>query len=126
MSSGSVEATISTIADIVTEGGIAPSLARQRAEAEGVSERVRFELLDYRAVEGQFDRIVSVGMFEHVGLPHFNQFFQTVEALRPLGPGFVSVTDGAGGLDTMTITLVAASAASTSMPCSMVVPPMAS
>jgi cyclopropane-fatty-acyl-phospholipid synthase len=40
-----------------------------------------FELIDYRAVSGQFDRIVSVGMFEHVGLPHYRQFFDTVERL---------------------------------------------
>lgn len=42
---------------------------------------VEFQLIDYRAVTGQFDRIVSVGMFEHVGLPHFRQYFETVERL---------------------------------------------
>ena len=41
--------------------------ARRRAEEAGVADRVKFELLDYREVTGQFDRIVSVGMFEHVG-----------------------------------------------------------
>ena len=45
-------------------------VARRRAEEAGVSDRVKFELLDYRAVTGRFDRIVSVGMFEHVGPPH--------------------------------------------------------
>ncbi|HUZ63750.1 MAG TPA: cyclopropane-fatty-acyl-phospholipid synthase family protein [Acetobacteraceae bacterium] len=49
--------------------------ARARAEAEGLSDRVRFELQDYRAMTGQFDRIVSVGMFEHVGVGHFGAFF---------------------------------------------------
>ncbi|HEX4739458.1 MAG TPA: cyclopropane-fatty-acyl-phospholipid synthase family protein [Allosphingosinicella sp.] len=50
-------------------------LARERAAAEGVSHRVKFELLDYRRVEGVFDRIVSVGMFEHVGHAHYDEFF---------------------------------------------------
>jgi cyclopropane-fatty-acyl-phospholipid synthase len=51
------------------------AVARQRAAAAGVAHRVRFELLDYRDVEGRFDRIVSVGMFEHVGPPHYRTFF---------------------------------------------------
>lgn len=50
--------------------------ARGRAEEAGVSDRVRFELVDYRAVEGTFDRIVSVGMFEHVGPPYYRTFFR--------------------------------------------------
>ena len=50
-------------------------VARQRAEAAGVSDRVKFELIDYRALTGQFDRIVSVGMFEHVGVPQYEDFF---------------------------------------------------
>jgi cyclopropane-fatty-acyl-phospholipid synthase len=50
-------------------------VARRRAEEAGVSDRVRFELIDYRQMEGLFDRIVSVGMFEHVGLPHYQEFF---------------------------------------------------
>ena len=55
------------------------SLARTRAEQAGVSDRVKFELVDYRdlAARGQrFDRIVSVGMFEHVGRPQFEAFFR--------------------------------------------------
>ncbi|WP_374525260.1 class I SAM-dependent methyltransferase [Sphingopyxis sp.] len=55
-------------------------LARQRAEAAGVAGRVRFELIDYRDLAareaGGFDRIVSVGMFEHVGAPNFDIFFR--------------------------------------------------
>ena len=55
-------------------------LARERAEAEGVADKVRFELLDYRVLAkrapGYFDRIVSVGMFEHVGVPQFDSFFR--------------------------------------------------
>ncbi|WP_373489222.1 class I SAM-dependent methyltransferase [Blastomonas sp.] len=51
-------------------------VARERAEAAGVADRVRFELIDYRALTGRFDRIVSVGMFEHVGAPQFAAFFR--------------------------------------------------
>lgn len=55
-------------------------LAQQRAEAAGVADRVKFELIDYRdlvAREPQgFDRIVSVGMFEHVGVPQFDTYFR--------------------------------------------------
>jgi len=50
-------------------------IARARAAAAGVGDHVRFELLDYRAVQGTFDRIVSVGMFEHVGPPFYRSFF---------------------------------------------------
>jgi cyclopropane-fatty-acyl-phospholipid synthase len=50
-------------------------VARRRADEAGVSDKVRFELIDYRAVTGRFDRIVSVGMFEHVGTLHYRQFF---------------------------------------------------
>jgi cyclopropane-fatty-acyl-phospholipid synthase len=56
-------------------------IARQRARQAGLEQRVKFELLDYREVRGQFDRIVSVGMFEHVGTPHYSQFFGTVSRL---------------------------------------------
>jgi len=55
------------------------TLARQRADAAGVADKVRFELVDYRdlATRGEkFDRIVSVGMFEHVGQAQFGQFFK--------------------------------------------------
>ncbi|CAN5341258.1 cyclopropane-fatty-acyl-phospholipid synthase family protein [soil metagenome] len=51
-------------------------VARERAEAAGVSDRVKFELIDYRDVTGKFDRIVSVGMFEHVGPRHYGAFFR--------------------------------------------------
>jgi cyclopropane-fatty-acyl-phospholipid synthase len=51
-------------------------VARRRAEEAGVSDRVKFELIDYRRVEGRFDRIVSIGMFEHVGQLHYPGFFR--------------------------------------------------
>jgi cyclopropane-fatty-acyl-phospholipid synthase len=50
--------------------------ARARAEAAGVADKVRFEIRDYRDVAETFDRIVSVGMFEHVGPPFYRTFFR--------------------------------------------------
>jgi cyclopropane-fatty-acyl-phospholipid synthase len=55
--------------------------ARAAANRAGVAEKVRFELIDYRKVEGQFDRIVSVGMFEHVGPPNYREFFRVCRNL---------------------------------------------
>jgi cyclopropane-fatty-acyl-phospholipid synthase len=57
------------------------TVARQRAKEAGLEHRVTFELMDYREVEGKFDRIVSVGMFEHVGAPHYAAFFEKVSDL---------------------------------------------
>jgi cyclopropane-fatty-acyl-phospholipid synthase len=59
------------------------ALAQQRAAAAGVGDRVRFELRDYRQLEQKFDRIVSVGMFEHVGVPRYDEFFRKVNDLMP-------------------------------------------
>jgi cyclopropane-fatty-acyl-phospholipid synthase len=56
-------------------------VAQHRAEAAGLADRVRFELCDYRAHLVSYDRIVSVGMFEHVGVPHYPDFFGTVKRL---------------------------------------------
>ena len=53
-------------------------VARERAEAAGVCDRVKFELIDYRALEGRFDRVVSVGMFEHVGRPNYQTYFDCI------------------------------------------------
>ena len=57
------------------------SLANNRAEQLGLADRVRFELRDYRDVAERFDRIVSVGMFEHVGVHHYGEFFAEVNQL---------------------------------------------
>ncbi|HET7281204.1 MAG TPA: cyclopropane-fatty-acyl-phospholipid synthase family protein [Sphingomicrobium sp.] len=78
-------------------------VARHRAAEAGVSDHVRFELIDYRLVEEQFDRIVSVGMFEHVGKPQYPKFFAAIARLldtkgiallhaigRMRGPGLTS------------------------------------
>ncbi|MEO7503818.1 MAG: cyclopropane-fatty-acyl-phospholipid synthase family protein [Sphingomicrobium sp.] len=56
-------------------------VARERAEAAGVADQVKFALVDYRNVTGTFDRIVSIGMFEHVGAAHYDEFFATCHRL---------------------------------------------
>ncbi len=55
--------------------------AQSRAQSAGMGDRVRFELKDYREVTGRFDRIVSVGMFEHVGVHHYGEFFAKINDL---------------------------------------------
>jgi cyclopropane-fatty-acyl-phospholipid synthase len=56
-------------------------VATARAAEAGLADRVTFRLQDYREVGGRFDRIVSVGMFEHVGVPHYRAYFDTVARL---------------------------------------------
>jgi cyclopropane-fatty-acyl-phospholipid synthase len=68
--------------------------ARARAAAAGLADRVSFELLDYRAIGRGFDRIVSVGMFEHVGVGHYGQFFEVVR--RCLAPDGVALLHAIG------------------------------
>jgi cyclopropane-fatty-acyl-phospholipid synthase len=58
-------------------------LATRRAAAAGLSDRVQFHLRDYRQETGSYDRIVSVGMFEHVGVNHYRGFFEKVKSLLP-------------------------------------------
>ena len=81
-------------------------VARQRAEEAGVSDHVRFELIDYRDVTGPFDRIVSVGMFEHVGTVDYRTFFNKCrELLNPDGVMLVHTigrVDGPGITDAFT------------------------
>jgi cyclopropane-fatty-acyl-phospholipid synthase len=55
--------------------------AREHAAAAGVSDLVEFREIDYRNVEGQFDRVVSVGMMEHVGIGHFDEYFGKIREL---------------------------------------------
>jgi len=50
-------------------------ISRERAAKEGMSRSAHFEFMDYRHLEGRFDRIVSVGMFEHVGVNHYGTYF---------------------------------------------------
>jgi cyclopropane-fatty-acyl-phospholipid synthase len=54
---------------------------RERAAELGVSDRVKFELMDYRDVQGPFDRISSVGLIEHLGTPHYPGFFAKTREL---------------------------------------------
>jgi cyclopropane-fatty-acyl-phospholipid synthase len=68
--------------------------ARARAAAAGLQDRVRFELCDYRAVTERFDRIVSVGMFEHVGVDHYRAFFEAMA--RSLNPDGVALLHAIG------------------------------
>ncbi len=56
-------------------------LSNDRAQQRGMGERARFRLLDYRELNEKFDRIVSVGMFEHVGVVHYKEFFGQCSAL---------------------------------------------
>ena len=55
--------------------------ANERAAAAGVADKVKFQLIDYRDVEGQFDRISSIGMIEHLGKTHYDEYFAKTYAL---------------------------------------------
>ncbi len=57
------------------------SVARQRAAERNLGNRVQFELQDYRQHEGEYDGVVSVGMFEHVGKHNFLNYFSKVKSL---------------------------------------------
>jgi cyclopropane-fatty-acyl-phospholipid synthase len=77
---------LATVAGAATVKGITLSeeqleTSRKRAATAGLPDRVRFELEDYRATRGSFDRIVSVGMFEHVGVPSYDEYFQACRNL---------------------------------------------
>jgi cyclopropane-fatty-acyl-phospholipid synthase len=72
-------------------------LATRRAAAAGLSERVRFHLRDYREETGCYDRIVSVGMFEHVGVNHYPVFFAKLKSL--LAPDGVALLHSIGRMD---------------------------
>jgi cyclopropane-fatty-acyl-phospholipid synthase len=56
-------------------------IANARAAEKGLNQRARFNLQDYRDIDDRFDRIVSVGMFEHVGVNHYDTFFQKCDRL---------------------------------------------
>jgi len=73
------------------------ALARERVAAAGLEGRVEIRLQDYRDVSGQFDRITSVGMFEHVGVQHLAEYFERINAL--LAPGGVVMNHGITSTD---------------------------
>ena len=55
--------------------------SQARSQFEGLADRVRFQPKDYREAAGTYDRIVSVGMFEHVGITHYSAFFSKIARL---------------------------------------------
>ncbi|CAN7343879.1 class I SAM-dependent methyltransferase [Brevundimonas sp. LjRoot202] len=78
------------------------AVARSRARERGLADRVEFRKQDYRDVEERFDRIVSVGMFEHVGVPNYQAFFDAVArqltddgvaVIHAIGQNHVSVSN---------------------------------
>ncbi|MBM3564864.1 MAG: class I SAM-dependent methyltransferase [Alphaproteobacteria bacterium] len=77
--------------------------AKARAQREGLADRVQFALRDYRDETGTYDRIVSVGMFEHVGVNHFRDFFAQIrDRLTPDGIALLHTIgrgDGPGRTD---------------------------
>ncbi len=72
-------------------------VARERAAATGLAERVHFALRDYRGEDGLYDRIVSVGMFEHVGIGHYCTFFAKLRQL--LQPDGVALLNAIGRME---------------------------
>ncbi|MBL0371210.1 class I SAM-dependent methyltransferase [Rhizobium sp. KVB221] len=78
------------------------AVAQKRAQDGGFKDKIRFELQDYRHVEEQFDRIVSVGMFEHVGRPFYDQYFQ--QSAKLLKKDGVMLMHTIGRTDTPTAT----------------------
>ncbi len=56
-------------------------VSEERTKSEGLSDSVRFRLRDYRSETTKYDRIISVGMFEHVGVYHYREFFEKVKNL---------------------------------------------
>jgi cyclopropane-fatty-acyl-phospholipid synthase len=73
------------------------ALSRERAQREGLAKVVEFKLQDYRHVPGPFERIVSVGMFEHVGINHYKTYFNRVREL--LADDGVAVIHSIGRFD---------------------------
>ena len=72
-------------------------VATRRAAQAGLADRVRFQLRDYREVSGSYDRIVSVGMFEHVGVNQYPTFFRKLDEL--LAPDGVALLHAIGRMD---------------------------
>src|SRR6266849_2062440 len=72
-------------------------VATRRAAAAGLSDRVRFHLRDYREETGRYDRIVSVGMFEHVGVIQYPAFFRGLSEL--LAPDGIALLHSIGRMD---------------------------
>ncbi len=66
------------------------ALAKQRIEQKGLSDQIKIEIADYREIKGQYDKFVSIGMFEHVGKDSFATFMHKAsELLVPNGVGML-------------------------------------
>lgn len=66
------------------------SVAIELAAESGVSDKIDFVAKDYREFDGEFDRVVSVGMMEHVGAKHYDAFFGKIRSLlSPQGYAFI-------------------------------------
>jgi cyclopropane-fatty-acyl-phospholipid synthase len=84
---GDLALYMASIADVkvvgVTLSVEQQKLATERAKKAGLDDRVEFRLQDYRDVDEKFDRIISIGMFEQVGIQHFDEFFKQLNHLMP-------------------------------------------
>ena len=82
---GAMALYLAAVADVTVVGVTLSTeqlaYAREQALKRGLADRVSFELIDYREVKGPFDRIVSVGMFEHVGISQFDTYFGKIKEL---------------------------------------------
>ena len=72
-------------------------IANQRAKDMGLQDKAKFSLLDYRKLDDAFDKIVSVGMFEHVGIGHYKEYFDHVKRLLKPDGRFVLHSIGRSG-----------------------------
>lgn len=82
---GGLALYLASVADVevtgVTLSEAQIAVARERLHKLRLDGRVQFNLQDYRLVDGRFDRVVSVGMFEHVGISHYGAFFDKIHGL---------------------------------------------
>jgi cyclopropane-fatty-acyl-phospholipid synthase len=96
---GGMALYLASVADVevlgVTLSAEQLAVAQARAKAAGLQDRVRFELRDYREVTEKFDRVVSVGMLEHVGITHLKAYFMQVrDVLKPDGVALIHSISG--------------------------------
>ena len=76
------------------------TIARERAKNAGLSDRVSFQIKDYRESPGTYDRVASVGLLEHVGPSHYESFFKTIQrCLKDSGTAFVHTIGCADGVN---------------------------
>ncbi|MEL6235221.1 MAG: cyclopropane-fatty-acyl-phospholipid synthase family protein [Pseudomonadota bacterium] len=96
---GGMALYLASVADVkvtgVTLSAEQLAVAQARAEAAGLSDRVTFELRDYREIKETYDRVVSVGMLEHVGITHLTEYFMKVrDFLKPDGVALIHAISG--------------------------------